>query len=277
MVCFVSSSLSYDIVCVIDIRNLRTPALWGVMMNALGAAFILPIYCFRHLRNNTSRRDSGLNEHEAKALPITIAISAAFPLILMLPPILNLPTESQQGWIALFQVTPLLFAVVQIISSLAINSLSRLEEVNVAEKKYLKGSYLFAGLIAIIAHLSVLGTSLFSGDHTVSFQSVFLPWYTHVDQSTPKGLVMGAHLFTQFDFLIIQITCAVYAYALLEPLMKTEQHIKLYNQSSIFRMPAVAGLVIAVSAFILGPAATVSFAFAVREDRMRKAFVLKTR
>jgi hypothetical protein len=247
------------------------------MMNALGAAFILPIYCFRHLRNNSSKRDSGLNEPEAKALPITIAISAAFPLILMLPPILSVPTESQQGWIALFQVTPLLFAAVQIISSLAVNSLGRSKEDNVAEKKYLKGSYIFAGIIAVTAHLSVLGISLFSNDDSVSFGSVFLPWYTHVDQSTPRGLVMGAHLFTQFDFLVIQITCAIYAYALLEPLMKKEQHVKLYNQPSVLRAPAVTGLLIAASAFILGPAATVSFAFAIREDSVRKAFVLKTR
>ena len=247
------------------------------MMNALGAAFILPIYCFRHFGNNSLKRDSGLNESEAKALPITIAISAAFPLMLMLPPVLSVPAESQQGWIALFQVTPLLFAAVHVISSLAVSSLGRSKVDNVTEKKYLKGSYIFGGLIAVTAHLSVLWISLFSNDDFVSFGSVFLSWYTHVDQSTPRGLVMGAHLFTQFDFLVIQITCAVYAYALLEPLMKKKQHVKSYNQPSVFREPAVNGLLIAASAFILGPAATVSFAFAIREDSVRQTFVLKTR
>jgi len=247
------------------------------MMNALGAAFILPIYCFRHLRNNSPKRDSGLNEPEAKALPITIAVSAAFPLILMLPPILGAPTESQQGWIALFQITPLLFVAIQIVSSLAVNSLATSKEDDLAEKKYLKDSYIFAGIIAVLAHFSVLGISLLSNSDSISFGSVFLSWYTHVDQSTPSGLVMGAHLFTQFDFFVIQMTCAVYAYALLEPLIKKEQHIRLYNQPSIFRAPAVARLVITGSALILGPAATVSFAFAIREDSMRKVLVLKKR
>ncbi|CAG8960045.1 hypothetical protein HYFRA_00013233 [Hymenoscyphus fraxineus] len=250
--------------------DIRTPALWGVMMNALGAAFILPIYCFRHLRNDSSRRDSGLTENEAKALPITILISATFPLMLMLPPILSAATESQQGWIALFQVTPLLFSLVQIINSLAVTSFVKKSDHNSTEKKYLKISYLLAGLIASTAHLSTLSTSVFSTDPTISFASVFLPWHTTVDQSTPTGLVMGAHLFTQFDFLIITITCSVYAYALLEPLMKRERHIALYKQPSIFRDPMVAGMVIAGSAFFLGPAATVSFAFAMREDGVRK-------
>ena len=246
-------------------------------MNALGAAFILPIYCFRHLRSNSLKRDSGLNGPEAKALPITIAISATFPLILMLPPILNAVTETQQGYIALFQLTPLLFAAVQLLGSLVINSFGPAERNTIVEKKYLKGSYIFAGIIAASAHLFVLGVSLCSSNKSVSFGTVFLPWYTHVDQSTPEGLVMGAHLFTQFDSFIIAITCAVYTYALLEPLMKKEQHIKLYNQTSSFRAAPVAGLLIAASTFALGPAATVSLAFAAREDSVREDFVQKTR
>ncbi|CAG8981841.1 hypothetical protein HYALB_00013473 [Hymenoscyphus albidus] len=250
--------------------SVLTPALWGVMMNALGAAFILPIYCYRHLRNESSRRDSGLNEHEAKALPITILISATFPSMLMLPPILNAATESQQGWIALFQVTPLLFSLVQITNSLAVTALVKQRDSKSTEKKYLKISYLLAGLIAATAHLSTLSTSLFSTNPTISFATVFLPWHTTVDQSTPTGLAMGAHLFTQFDFLVITITCGVYAYALLEPLMKRERHIALYKQPSIFRDPIVAGICIAGSAFLVGPAAIVSFAFAGREGRVRK-------
>jgi hypothetical protein len=246
-------------------------------MNAFGAAFILPIYCFRHVRANIPEKNTTLKSYEARALLITIAISATFPLILMLPPILSCTVETQQGYLAIFQVTPLLFAGIQVLASLFLRGFQATQPEDANESNQsTRSAYLFACTIASLAHLSALGASIFTRNAELSFSRVFLPWYTHVDQSSPngQGLVMGAHLFTQFDSLIIGLTCAVYAFALIEPLLKKRTLIKyeVSNKTSIW-----AAVIIAITTVVLGPAAVVSFAFVMREANLSVSNERKTR
>ncbi len=94
----------------------NSPAMWGLLLNGFGAAIILPIYCFIHLRSSPTKRDNALPLNEAKALAATTALGSLIPLILMLPPLVDCRIEQQQAFIALFQITPLLFVTIQYIA-----------------------------------------------------------------------------------------------------------------------------------------------------------------
>ena len=120
--------------------------------------------------------------------------------------------------------------------------------------------------------------SLFSQTEATAFSRVFIPSPARVDPSALDKLTEGGLLFLQYDFLIISLTCILYAYLLLEPQSKTlVSSISAIDERSGLENFVIM-LLVMFSTVLLGPGAVVSFAFAVREESLPKgSLALKKR
>jgi len=244
--------------------------MWGLLLNGFGAAIILPIYCFIHLRSSPTKRDNALPLNEAKALAATTALGSLIPLILMLPPLVDCRIEQQQAFIALFQITPLLFVTIQYIAVHLITIFRKNIDHSDADKPFVLQCYIFAGICSATAHVYALAVSLFTRNPATAFSRVYIPSPANVDPSAPSKITEGAHLFLQYDWIIINLTCILYAYLLFEPHLKTRAPFKSYVNVRPDLEKQMALLLIALTTVTLGPGAAVSFAFAAREDGSRK-------
>jgi hypothetical protein len=251
-------------------------AAWGVANQSYGAAFIYPIYCFLHLRrtrNSKEQENAPLPRNEAKALIITSVIGSLLPLILIFPSLglVDFTSEQRQGLIALYRVAPILFATIQPITVRFIATFQQIPGPPDTNQSFVVGAYIFAGLYSTAAHTYAMMASLFDQNPATIFGRVFLPSYTHVDASTPTVIVDAAHLFLQYDLIVIGLTFIPYTYVLLDPLLEErslfQPHINIRQE---LERP-MALLLVILTCVILGPGATVSFAFAVKEIALLKA------
>ena len=253
-------------------------ALWGLLWNGFGAAIIIPIYCYLHLRSQPAKRDSALPLNEAKALVATTVLGSLLPLILMLPPFLNCKIETQQAFTALFQLTPVIFVSLHYIAARCIAFFSKNESYSDAGRPFVHQAWVFTGVCSATAHGYVLMMSLFSQNSATTFSRVYIPSPANVNLSASNRLTEGGQLFLQYDFIIISLTCILYAYLLLEQQAKT----LMSSVSAVHERPGLERyttlLLVGLVTFLLGPGAVVSFAFALREDTLSKGDrALKTR
>lgn len=252
----------------------HSPALWGALWYGFGAAIILPLYCIVHLRNRSVNQASAVPLNEAKALLPTTALGLFLPLLLILPPIMGCRVEHQQALIALFQFSPLIFVLIQRIVARLFKALNEHRSLSDSNKQFVMASYIFAGLSSAAAHLYVLKISLFAQNTRVAFSRVFIPSMVKIDPQAPSKITEGAHLFLQFDWIIINLTCMLYIYFLLEAHLETL--IRHMNISSISGKVVIL-LLITITTVILGPGAAVSFACATIENRRQGRATAKTR
>lgn len=166
---------------------------------------------------------------------------------------------------ALFHTTPIIFVTIQHIAAYLFSLLQ--ENVNRidADEPFVVQSYTLAGICSAAAHVYALAVSLFAQDSATAFSRVYIPRPANVDPLAPNKITEGAHLFLQFDWIVINLTCVVYAYLLLEPHLKT---FNFYLPKSWAKQAAM--LLIGLTTIVLGPGAAVSFAFALRECELRK-------
>ena len=242
------------------------PSLWGALWNGFGAAIILPLYCLVHLRNRSANQASAVPLSEAKALLPTTALGLFLPLILILPPIMGCRIEHQQAFIALFQVSPFIFVLIQQVVARLIKVLDEHRSLPNSSKSFVVASYIFAGLSSAAAHIYVLMISLLAQDNRIAFSRVFIPSLGKIDPQAPSKITEGAHLFLQYDWIIINLTCILYVYLLLEAhLQILNRHLNIPSVSS----KVVVILLITITTVVLGPGAAVSFTCAVIENRLR--------
>ena len=139
----------------------------------------------------------------------------------MLPPLLNCSIARQQAFIALFHTTPIMFATIQYITAYLISLFQANTICTDADKPFVIRSYTLAGICSAAAHVYALAVSLFAQDPATAFSRVYIPRPANVDPLASNKITEGAHLFLQFDWIVINLTCVLYAYLLLEPHLAT--------------------------------------------------------
>ena len=254
----------------------------------MGAAFVQPFYFYFITQSQAASRDPTIPLNEAIALFITTLPTVLFPLFLFAPAWFKVSTWDHQGYIAIFQGTPFLIVAICLISIALMlpryGLVSKKDAKNPnADKPWIVASFLMAGTIAAAVHIFTVFHSLNSSDPDLTLARLFIPSIGKVNSfsaaahnstlasagPSPKGRVLleGFHLFTQFDLIVVALSCIVFTHYLLSNLPKA-------GAKMISDEPHLAGIgelgYIALGAMIFGPGAAGSWALALRESRLRE-------
>lgn len=100
---------------------------------------------------------------------------------------------------------------------------------------------------------------------------MFIPSPSKVGQSSAVILVEGAHLFTQFDWHVVTLTCMVFAFLQVQQGTTIQAPFAaMLKVGTEWETPLAMGS-IAVTTALFGPGAAASFALALRERNLRAA------
>jgi hypothetical protein len=260
-----------------------------ILWNGLGAAFIQPLYFYLHTQSRATLRDPTVPYNEAIALLVATVSAVCFPLLLFVPTWLNLSTWEHHGNIGAFFGSPFLivFAAVGTTIILAprygLVSKKDIKKPN-EDKPWVIASFVAAGIIAAAVHLYTIFGTMTSSDPDLSFTRLFIPSFGKVNSQVAtsngtlpllatglpaeyRSLLEGYHLFTQFDWIIVALSCIIFTHYLLET--RPGQTRKASEKLSSIEMRDLRYL--ALGSIVVGPAAAGSFALAVRESRLREA------
>ncbi|KAI0468803.1 hypothetical protein F4859DRAFT_523993 [Xylaria cf. heliscus] len=258
------------------VRNffLRHTIIFIFLWNAAGAAGVAPIYFYMISRSNHTSRDPTIPLNEARGfLPVVIA-NALFPFILVLPPWLGWSAYEHHGYLAAFNLTPLLMIVALVIFSRPGTTLTTFDTPKKADsphedKGWVTLAFGATGALAAIMHWTIVGGALFSQLTRVGGMSVtrlIVPSPLKILEASAgsyDALVEGCHLFTQFDVLIVTLSIVVFTQYLLKKASGDKQ--EDLGQTIRLLLWSVA----------LGPAAAGSFALLTREGYLRQRHVAK--
>ena len=165
-------------------------------------------------------------------------------------------------------MSPLFFVCIQQVAARLIQTLDKRREGSDGDKLFVMGSYILAGLSSAAAHIYVMMVLLFTPNARITFSRVYVPSLAKIDPWAPSKITEGAHLFLQYDWVIINLACMLYAYFLLEPHLESLiRHLKAPSGPS----KLVATLPVIMTTIVLGPGAAVSFACAARETGLQKS------
>ena len=239
------------------------------MWNAVGAAIVLPIFFLIQLQTSEPS-DSRLPLNDATAL-LPAILGSYVPLVLMLsPPLVDYTVDQHQTFIAIFQIAPLIFSAMQHALAALLASTSTGNGNPGKSKRYVVGAYLFTGACSAAAHGYAMLTALFSGDQAISFKRVYVPSPSKVDRASVEKITEGAHLFLQYDYMIISLTCILYTYLLFESHLKPKAFLRAYLTALPVSEGKAATLLIALSTAVLGAGATVSLALWAKESHSQR-------
>ena len=258
----------------------------------MGAAFVQPIYFYFITQSKAISRDPAIPLNEAIALFITTLPTVLFPLLLFAPAWLNYSTWDHHGYIAIFQGTPFLMVVICLVSIAVMmpryGLVSKKDAKNPnVDKPWIVASYVMAGTIAAAVHIYTVIGSLKSTNPDTALTRLFIPSpakvnsfsaspYNSTFNSTLPStalpaeyhvLLEGYHLFTQFDWIVVVLSCVVFTHYLLSNVAGDDAKTSPQKMSSE-NLRELAYLV--VGSVALGPGAAGSFALAVRESRLRE-------
>ena len=239
----------------------------------MGAAFVQPFYFYFITQSKAASRDPTIPLNEAIALFVTTLPTVLFPLFLFAPAWFKVSTWDHQGYIAIFQGTPFLIVAI-CLTSIALmlpryGLVSKKDARNPnADKPWIMASFLMAGTIAAAVHIFTVVHSFNSSDPDLTLARVFIPSMGNVNSfsaaahnstlasagPSSKGgvLLEGFHLFTQFDLIVVALSCIVFTHYLLSSLSKA-------GAKMISEEPHPEGIgelaYIALGAIIFGPGA----------------------
>jgi len=237
----------------------HSTALFGFLWNAVGAAFILPLYCFVYFA--FSRRSTPPPPlPEAQALAPSLLLASYVPVVIAMgaPLVFASDPATVQGITAAFQSGPVVFVVFQKLLSLVLPQLrgSCEREDDLIARWHVKLAYLISAVVCGMTHLYCLVSIALAGKgSSISFSGVFLPNPDSVIPGSDMNLPEGSTLFMHFDNLFISITCIFWAGFVLRERVGGVK----------FRL-TLAVFVLAVGCFVLGPGATLSAALYLSED-----------
>ena len=195
-------------------RAISVP-LWGLLWNGLGAAVILPVYCFEQLNNGTETHFE-VSVDRARVMVATLVLAALAPVYFMMHSAGKQAAQHQLA-VAAFQVTPVFVSLVQ-------QLLSRLFKTCWTSSKpgsdiaYLRRVYLVGSLAALVGHVYSMAVTLLATEPAMRFTRVYIPNPSSVVSATDSELLgHGALLFLQYDWMLMNLCCMVWLYALLRP------------------------------------------------------------
>jgi hypothetical protein len=177
----------------------HSPTLWQCLWNCVGAAVVFPIYSLFYVKQGW-RSSSSLPPSEAQALPFTALWSLLLPLPLMLPALVGASTFQIQDGVVLFFLTPPLFVGFQVLVSATISKMSYK-----GSAKPARIAYLIVGTFSALIHLGIALYAIFSPVSNMSFGRVYFPHRSAAERGQPNIMTEGALLFTQYDYMIINI------------------------------------------------------------------------
>lgn len=261
-------------------------ALWGILNQAYGAAFVYPLYCAVSLlpdgeylnRVLQAGKANSLAPVEGKALLILAALGGFLPLTFISPALFGLSTEVRHTVIAAYRLAPVVFVAAFAVTLQITRKLENAKHAggsgrkngpeSVRAQQKLSTAYLIAGVEAAFVHGCAIATPLMKSPPTEAVArllQVFAPWSTHVDSATPTVIGDAGHLFLQYDMVIIGLTFVLFGYWLLSSLPAfaeayaipgcVRSHVGM-KFTSIF-------MSLAVSTLLLSPGATLCFSLAV--------------
>lgn len=254
----------------------------------MGAAFVQPIYFYFITQSKATSRDATIPLNEAIALFITTLPTVLFPLFLFAPAWLSYSTWDHHGYIAIFQGTPFLMLFTCLVSiafmSPRYGLVSRKDTKNPnVDKPWIVASFVMAGTVAAAVHIYTVIGSLISTNPDMALRRLFIPSLGKVNSFSALSynstlastalpseyhvLVEGYHLFTQFDWIIVALSCVVFTHCLLSNLAGDGTKTFPQKISAVERRELA---YLALGAVVLGPGAAGSFALAIRESRLRE-------
>lgn len=110
-----------------------------------------------------------------------------------------------------------------------------------------------------------------SSDLDLSLSRLFVPSPGRVTLSPSVKLVEGAHLFAQFDWYVVVLTCMVFAYLQIEQGTKLQAPLTSMLKIRASWEKLLGWGSIGLSTVLFGPGAAASFSLAVREHGLRTA------
>ena len=238
---------------------MHSTALFGLLWNALGAAFILPLYCFVYFAFG-SRSTSPPPLPEAQALIPSLLLASYVPVVIAMgaPLLFASAPATVQGIIAAFQFGPVLFVVCQKLLSWVLPQMrgSCLREDEGIARWHVKLAYLISAVVCGGTHLYCLASIALAGKGGgISFSKVFWPNADGVRAGSEMNLREGSMLFMHFDNLFIGVTCIFWAGLLWR---ERVEGVKGRFLSTVF--------VLAGFCFVLGLGAMLSVALYLSED-----------
>jgi hypothetical protein len=220
--------------------------------------------------------------NEARAFCPTIIVNALSTLFLFVPTWLNWSTHDHQGYISLFQLSPLFITVAVVLFSRPGTS-TTVQETPKDPKKpnvdapWVMAAYYMTALAASAAHLYIVITCLTgTAGFDVTISRLFSPSPRAVFSAAPgsyEALKEGIHLFMQYDLMITGAACVAFVHCMLQNIPKASG-----KPTWIFPGTAAKELLyLAVGSAVLGPAGAGSLGLAVREKRLRAELEVKAK
>ncbi|KAL2802400.1 hypothetical protein BJX63DRAFT_115353 [Aspergillus granulosus] len=232
--------------------------LWPLLWNLFGAAIILPLYFSLHIRSmDPVRLDPMISTGRGRSfIPLTTIIGFVPMVAMHLGYVLSADT-SRQIVTACFPLSPILSVIVEkFIFPASKKTREREDEVDNVGKIYLVTGLLCAGF-----HLYTMAVALFSLASETAFSRMFIPSPSNVVSGNPDILREGGLLFLQYDWWIVNISCAMWIYLLVE------------RSEIVLRVgKGVRALAILVAMLVFGPGATMNAALWAREWTLRAQF-----
>lgn len=182
----------------------------------MGAAVVLPIYAYLQL-SKAPKSGFVIPLHNAKALLPSTIIAGIVPIFFLLRSTERDP-EVHQLIVAVFQATPLMMFATHSVMAYYMKSIQSSSQEEVSSASYTKSMYVGTGLIAGVGHLYTQFIIFSSTDPALSYKRVYLPSPKSVyTASNDDRLVRGAHLFLQYDWIVVNVCLVVWVQVRLLP------------------------------------------------------------
>lgn len=217
-----------------------------------GTAAILPIYLYLHTKYTEFETfNPTISTTRPRTLMIVSLLAVSIPAAILLSAYSFASEFTRHTIIAGFELSPLLLGVLVAIFSSTESKAPR------TSGDRIRHLYIFGGLASGGAHLYTLAITLLSQNENTKFGRVFIPSLSSVTSGSVDNIHDGALLFLQYDWIVVNITCAAWVYLLLD-----SRQVLLG-----VRGWATRGVLTLVSTLLLGPGATVSCALYLREEK----------
>ncbi|KAI0442999.1 hypothetical protein F4803DRAFT_550567 [Xylaria telfairii] len=225
---------------------LRSATLWICLCNCFGTAVFFPIWSLLYINQRNGGTSRPLLQSDAWALQATALLSILLELPLLAPAWAGAgPDSIQKGVLVFFLVLPV-SSCFQTLASWALTA--------PAPKRSgpVKIPYYITGVFSSLVHIYTIAYALMSPE--ISLGRVFVPHHAFVMRGSPKLLTEAAHLFLQYDYIIVAITVLLVG------------SIILRNKPKVNRASSGSVLTLLGLTCIFGPGAGLAYAAYYGED-----------
>ncbi|KAK7757300.1 hypothetical protein SLS62_000850 [Diatrype stigma] len=261
-----------------------------MLWNFNGAAIMQPLYFYILCRSQARVRDPTIPVNESKAIFLTTFAILLSPLLIFAPAwAAGTTTWDHHGYLAMFHyspivVTALFLAAARILpagapeQSAAAGGSREAYRASREPKRWIVASLALAGIVAAAAHVYVVVGALVTRDPDASLARLFVPVRGTADPigTLPASLASLApehaallenfHLFSQYDWYVVSLSCVVFAHLLLS--RRDGEEKTAAANPALTRVEGRELAYLSAATVLLGPGAAGSFALAIREARI---------